>query len=81
MAGPERALLCPSCKKGVATEPGSRPASFPFCSDRCKLVDLGRWLGEEYRVAAPVTEQDEDAIATLGGERATARDREPRGEA
>lgn len=23
---------------------------FPFCSERCHLVDLGRWLGEEYRV-------------------------------
>lgn len=25
----------------------------PFCSDRCKLLDLGKWLGEEYRVAGP----------------------------
>lgn len=24
--------------------------AFPFCSPRCKLVDLGRWLGEDYRV-------------------------------
>jgi hypothetical protein len=24
---------------------------WPFCSERCHLVDLGRWLGEEYRVA------------------------------
>jgi endogenous inhibitor of DNA gyrase (YacG/DUF329 family) len=23
---------------------------FPFCSERCHLVDLGRWLGEEYRI-------------------------------
>jgi endogenous inhibitor of DNA gyrase (YacG/DUF329 family) len=23
---------------------------FPFCSQRCRLIDLGRWLGEEYRV-------------------------------
>jgi endogenous inhibitor of DNA gyrase (YacG/DUF329 family) len=23
----------------------------PFCSDRCRLIDLGRWLGEEYAVA------------------------------
>jgi endogenous inhibitor of DNA gyrase (YacG/DUF329 family) len=26
------------------------PAWRPFCSERCKLADLGRWLGEEYRV-------------------------------
>jgi endogenous inhibitor of DNA gyrase (YacG/DUF329 family) len=28
----------------------------PFCSERCKLIDLGRWLGDEYRVPGePVT--------------------------
>jgi hypothetical protein len=26
---------------------------FPFCSERCHLVDLGRWLGEEYRIPGP----------------------------
>jgi endogenous inhibitor of DNA gyrase (YacG/DUF329 family) len=25
--------------------------AFPFCSDRCRLIDLGKWLGEEYRIA------------------------------
>jgi endogenous inhibitor of DNA gyrase (YacG/DUF329 family) len=25
---------------------------YPFCSARCKLIDLGRWLGEEYTVAS-----------------------------
>jgi endogenous inhibitor of DNA gyrase (YacG/DUF329 family) len=29
-----------------------RPAFAPFCSERCKLVDLGRWLGEGYRIPA-----------------------------
>jgi endogenous inhibitor of DNA gyrase (YacG/DUF329 family) len=24
---------------------------FPFCSGRCRLIDLGRWLGEDYRIA------------------------------
>jgi endogenous inhibitor of DNA gyrase (YacG/DUF329 family) len=31
--------------------------SFPFCSPRCKLIDLGRWLGGKYRI--PVVEKDE----------------------
>jgi endogenous inhibitor of DNA gyrase (YacG/DUF329 family) len=40
------------------------PAWRPFCSERCKMADLGRWLGEEYR--APVEhasepESDDDA--------------------
>ena len=39
---------CPICRAAVA-ERGEN-AAFPFCSERCRLVDLGRWLGEEYRV-------------------------------
>ncbi len=39
---------CPICGKPVA--PRDANPAFPFCSDRCKLVDLGKWLGEEYRV-------------------------------
>ena len=27
--------------------------AFPFCSDRCRLLDLGKWLGEEYRIPGP----------------------------
>lgn len=30
---------------------------FPFCGERCKLIDLGRWLGEAYRV--PVADDDQ----------------------
>jgi endogenous inhibitor of DNA gyrase (YacG/DUF329 family) len=30
----------------------SNPA-FPFCSARCKLLDLGKWLGEDYRIPGP----------------------------
>lgn len=32
--------------------------TFPFCSERCKLVDLGRWLDGQYQV--PVAPDDED---------------------
>jgi endogenous inhibitor of DNA gyrase (YacG/DUF329 family) len=39
---------------------------FPFCSARCKLIDLGRWLGEEYRLpdadVPTAPESDEPAI-------------------
>jgi endogenous inhibitor of DNA gyrase (YacG/DUF329 family) len=30
---------------------------FPFCSPRCRLIDLGRWLGEDYRITAPPTDE------------------------
>jgi endogenous inhibitor of DNA gyrase (YacG/DUF329 family) len=39
---------------------------FPFCSARCKLIDLGRWLGEEYRLpdADEPTDPASDDLAT-----------------
>jgi hypothetical protein len=36
----------------------SQRSSFPFCSERCKLIDLGRWLDGKYRI--PVVEDDLD---------------------
>jgi len=42
------AASCPNCGKPAA--PGPENKSAPFCSPRCRQVDLGRWLGEEYRV-------------------------------
>lgn len=35
------------------------PPNFPFCSKRCKSIDLGKWFNEEYRISTPITE-DED---------------------
>jgi endogenous inhibitor of DNA gyrase (YacG/DUF329 family) len=40
-------LNCPTCRK-LAIKKGN--PRFPFCSERCRLVDLGRWIDEEYRV-------------------------------
>lgn len=42
---------CPIC--GAENEFFAEPLG-PFCSRRCKLVDLGKWLGEEYRVSEPL---------------------------
>jgi endogenous inhibitor of DNA gyrase (YacG/DUF329 family) len=42
---------CAICGKPVAPLAANR--AYPFCSDRCRLVDLAKWLGEEYRVAGP----------------------------
>jgi endogenous inhibitor of DNA gyrase (YacG/DUF329 family) len=38
---------CPTCDKPVEWQ--NNPFR-PFCSERCKLVDLGKWVSEEYRV-------------------------------
>ena len=39
---------CPICRKPSA--PRAANAAFPFCSDRCRLLDLGKWLVGDYRV-------------------------------
>jgi endogenous inhibitor of DNA gyrase (YacG/DUF329 family) len=46
---------CPSCKQRV--QPESK--TFPFCSERCRLIDLGNWLGGRYRVAGEAAKDDE----------------------
>ena len=41
-------VRCPICDRLMqSTSPGEWP-EFPFCSARCRLIDLGRWLGESY---------------------------------
>ncbi|MHC4952405.1 MAG: DNA gyrase inhibitor YacG [Planctomycetota bacterium] len=51
MSAPRRAR-CPTCKKAVDADPEKRPADFPFCSERCRLLDLGKWLRGEYGIPA-----------------------------
>jgi uncharacterized protein len=46
-----RSVNCPTCAKPVVWEPASRWR--PFCSERCKLIDIGAWASETYRVAGP----------------------------
>jgi len=57
MAVPTR-VRCPTCHAPVATGPGERPRDYPFCSERCRLVDLHRWFSEEYRIAAAASAAD-----------------------
>jgi uncharacterized protein len=49
-------MLCPSCRK--PTDWKHNPFR-PFCSERCKLVDFGRWVNEEYRVPDQPAPKDE----------------------
>ena len=41
-------VRCPICKKEVAFD----DPNMPFCSDRCRLIDLGNWASERYVVPA-----------------------------
>ena len=44
-------IHCPIC--GKENDYFAEPLG-PFCSARCKMIDLGRWFGEEYRVSEPL---------------------------
>ncbi len=52
---------CPICKRTAA--PRGDNGAFPFCSARCKQVDLGHWLDEKYRVPVTGGELDEELEA------------------
>ena len=49
-------MKCPICKKEVS--PGSEFA--PFCSERCKLIDLGNWASGKYVIPGPPSKPGED---------------------
>jgi endogenous inhibitor of DNA gyrase (YacG/DUF329 family) len=52
-------MTCPICKKAVA----EGDADFPFCSERCRIIDLGNWATDKYVIPGPPTsnprEEDE----------------------
>ena len=53
-------MKCPICKKSFDDSTAVQLGSFfPFCSDRCKLIDLGRWLDGAYQI--PIDTNDDDA--------------------
>ena len=49
-------VRCPICKKEVIWE---KSPYRPFCSERCKLIDLGQWAMERYRISDPEGTADE----------------------
>ena len=50
-----RSLRCPTCRTLVL----SSNESFPFCSDRCRLIDLGKWASGGYVISSPVTDPEQ----------------------
>lgn len=43
---------CPICRRPAPPREPGRRGAYPFCSERCRQVDLGRWLTESYTVPA-----------------------------
>jgi endogenous inhibitor of DNA gyrase (YacG/DUF329 family) len=50
-------IRCPSCDMLVDTQENRK--FLPFCSSRCRLIDLGRWLNEEHTLPCEPTEEEE----------------------
>lgn len=51
-------VRCPRCR---ARTPWEENPYRPFCSEKCRLVDLGRWAAEEYRIPGRKVDPDENA--------------------
>ena len=50
MSNPNLTISCPTCKCSLEWNPENPHR--PFCSERCKLMDLGAWANEDYRIPA-----------------------------
>ena len=51
-------VSCPICGRLMEAQSLAEWPHFPFCSPRCKTIDLGRWLGETYRIPADEPEDE-----------------------
>ncbi len=47
-------LRCPTCRTIVL----ANGPNFPFCSDRCRLIDLGKWASGGYVISTPITDPE-----------------------
>jgi uncharacterized protein len=52
---------CPECSRRFRYRSVEAHAPFPFCSERCKTIDLGRWFRDEYAVVEDVS-RDHDLV-------------------
>lgn len=61
-------LRCPTCGQLVRLT----DEDFPFCSDRCRKIDLGKWASGVYKIGSPVL--DSEVLEDLGNARNRAND-------
>lgn len=52
-------VCCPICNRSMEGASQAEWPKFPFCSERCKTIDLGRWLGEAYGIPRESEEESE----------------------
>ncbi|NCF77536.1 MAG: DNA gyrase inhibitor YacG [Proteobacteria bacterium] len=54
-----RIVICPTCNQGVKWT--ATNTNRPFCSERCKLIDLGSWAAEDHRIPTATAPDFEDS--------------------
>jgi endogenous inhibitor of DNA gyrase (YacG/DUF329 family) len=59
-------FICPTCRRTLEGTRAQHP-ELPFCSPRCKSIDLGSWLSESFRISSPAAEEDLDEGFPTGG--------------
>ncbi len=57
---------CPVCKKAITVARKEDAPCRPFCSHRCKMVDLGRWLDGTYTITEPLESDDLEQASEEG---------------
>ncbi|MCO6514109.1 DNA gyrase inhibitor YacG [Snodgrassella alvi] len=57
-------VICPTCGQSVAWIPTNRFR--PFCSERCKMIDLGNWASEDYNLPADEDQPLSEEIKSSG---------------
>jgi hypothetical protein len=53
-------VSCPICKKEVPLD----DPNMPFCSERCRVIDLGNWASEKYVISSPIRQNELEEIET-----------------
>jgi hypothetical protein len=75
-------VRCPRCGRKVKCRRIQELPTFPFCSERCRLLDLGNWLDERYRISEPLEdvhpiEKDEEPEEAERPEDGSSKERKP----
>jgi uncharacterized protein len=55
-------LHCPTCKKSVKV----KDPEFPFCSERCRQIDLGKWASGAYVISSPLQDTSDEMEDSRG---------------
>ena len=68
-----KSYVCSICGK-LAEYEGPLPAVYPFCSPRCRMVDLGRWFRGQYAIERDLTPEDGPLVDSPGDQKPTSND-------